>query len=70
MFALSSSDWLMRVLRKIVRTLIIDVLSRQTEDLRYDMIRPEFIGCDPRWRESVFLQQFTHQLQRCRGVPL
>ena len=68
--ALSSSHWLVRILRAIIRTLIIDVLSRQGEDPKGDVIRSEFVGCDPRWRPAVFLQQFPHQLQRCLGVPL
>jgi len=33
----------MRVLRAIVRTLIIDVLSRQAEGPKGNMIGPEFI---------------------------
>jgi hypothetical protein len=60
----------MRVLCAIVRTLIIDMLSRQAEGAKGDVIRPEFIGCDPRWRPSLLLQQFPHQLQRRPGVPL
>ena len=59
----------MRVLRSIVRTLIIDVLSRQAEGLKRDVITSEFIGCDPGWRAPLFLQQLPHQLQRCLGAP-
>jgi hypothetical protein len=70
LFALSSSDWLMRVLGTIIRTLIIDVFSRQAKDSNCDVVRFEFVGCDPGWRPPLFLQQFTHQLQRCLGVPL
>lgn len=54
----------MRVLRKIV----IDVLSRQAEGSNGDMVGPEFIGCDSGWRPSLFLQQFSYQFQRCLGV--
>ena len=60
----------MRVLRTVVRTLIIDVLTRQAEESNCDVVRPEFIRCDPRWRPLLFLQQFPHQLQRCLSVPL
>jgi hypothetical protein len=59
----------MRVLRTIVRTLIIDALSRQAEGSNGDMVGSEFIGCDPGWRPSLFLQQFPHQFQRCPSVP-
>ncbi len=70
LFPLSPSHWLMRVLSTIVRTLTIDVFSRQAEGLKRDMIGPEFIGCDPGWRPALFLQQLPHQLQRRPGVPL
>jgi len=70
LFSLSPSDRLVRVLRTIVRTLIIDVLSRQAEGSNRDMIGSEFIGCDPGWHPPVLLQQFPHQLQRGPGVPL
>ena len=66
LFSLSPSDRLVRVLR----TLVIDVLSRQAEGLNRDMIGSEAIGCDPRWRPPVLLQQFPQQLQRRPGVPL
>ena len=70
LFSLSSSDRLVRVLRTIVRTLVIDVLSRQAEGSNRGMIGSESIGCDPRWRPLVLLQQFPQQLQRRSGVPL
>ena len=70
LFSLSPSDRLVRVLRAIVRTLVIDVLSRQAEGSNRDMIGSESIGCDPRWRPPVLLQQFPQQLQRRPGVPL
>ncbi len=70
LFPLSPSHWLMRVLSTIVRTLTIDVFSRQAEGLKRDMIGPELIGCDPRWRPPIFRQQLWHQLQRCLAVPL
>ena len=70
LFPLSPSHWLMRVLSTIVRTLTIDVFSRQAEGPKCDMIGSEFIGCDPSWRPPLFLQQFPHLLQRCLGVPL
>jgi hypothetical protein len=70
LFSLSPSDRLVRVLRTIVRTLVIDVLSRQAQGSNRDMIGSETIGCDPRWRPPVFLQQFPQQLQRRPGVPL
>ena len=38
LFSLSPSDRLVRVLRSIVRTLVIDVLSRQAEGSNRDMI--------------------------------
>jgi hypothetical protein len=60
----------MRILHTIVRTLIIDVFSRQSKGSICDVIRPEFIGCDPDWYPPLFLQQFPHQLQGCLGVPL
>ena len=41
----STPDGLMRILGTIIRTLIVDVLSRQASD--GDVIGPEFIGCDP-----------------------
>jgi len=47
LFSLSPSDRLVRVLRTIVHTLIIDFLSRQAEGSNRDMIGSEFIGCDP-----------------------
>ena len=68
-FALSSSDRLVQVLRTIVRTLIIDVLSRQAKGSNRDMIGSEFIGCDALWHPPVLLQQFPHQLQSRPGVP-
>ena len=37
----------MRILGTIIRTLIVDVLSRQTEGSNGDVIGPEFIGCNP-----------------------
>ena len=58
LFSLSPSDRLVRVLRTIVRTLVIDVLSRQVEGSYRDMIGSESIGCDLRWRPPVLLQQF------------
>jgi hypothetical protein len=70
LFSLSPSDRLVRVLRSIVRTLVIDVLSRQAEGSNRDMIGSESIGCDPRWRPPVLLQQFPQQLQCRPGVPL
>ena len=48
LFSLSPSDRLVRVLRTIVRTLVIDVLSGQAEGSNCDMIGSESIGCDPR----------------------
>ena len=60
----------MRILRTIVRALIIDVFSRQSKRLKCDVVRPEFIGCDPDWCPPLFLQQFPHQLQGCLGIPL
>ena len=66
LFSLSPSDRLVRVLR----TIVIDVLSRQAEGSKRDMIGSESIGCDPRWRPPVLLQQFPQQLQRRPGVPL
>ena len=58
----------MRVLCTIVRTLIMGVLSRQAEGSNGDMVGSELIGCDPGWRPSLFLQQFSYQFQRCLGV--
>jgi hypothetical protein len=60
----------MRVLRTIVGTLVMDVFSLQPEGPNCDVIGPEFIGCDPRWRPPLLLQQFPYQLQRRLGVPL
>ena len=60
LFSLSPSDRLVRVLR----TIVIDVLSGQAEGSNRDMIGSESIGCDPRWRPPVLLQQFPQQLQR------
>ena len=60
----------MRVLRAIVRTLIIDMLSRQAEGSKGDVIGPEFICCDPDWCPPLFLQKLPHQLQGRPGVPL
>ena len=68
--SLSPSDRLVRVLRAIVRTLVIDVLSRQAAGSNRGMIGSVSIGCNPRWRQSVLLQQFPQQLQRRPGVPL
>ena len=62
LFSFSQSDRLVRVLR----TLVIDVLSRQAEGSNRDMIGSRSIGCDPRWHPPVLLQQ----LQRRLGVPL
>ena len=70
LFPLSPSHWLMRVLSTIVRTLTIDVFSRQAEGLKRDMIGPELIGCDPSWRPPLLLQKSPHQLQRRLGIPL
>ena len=64
--SLSPSDRLVRVLR----TIVIDVISGQAEGSNCDMIGSESIGCDPRWRPPVLLQQFPQQLQRRPGVPL
>ena len=60
----------MRILGTMIRTLIVDVLSRQAEGSNGDVIGPEFIGCNPGGCPALFLQQFAHQLQRCLGVPL
>jgi hypothetical protein len=70
LLALAPSDRLMRILRTIVGTLIIDVLSGQAEGPKGDMTGSEFIGCDPDWRPPVLLQKFPHQLQCSLGVPL
>ena len=51
LFSLSPSDRLVRVLR----TIVIDVLSGQAEGSNCDMIGSESIGCDPRWRPPVLL---------------
>ena len=59
----------MRVLRTIVCTLIIDVLSRQAEGSNGDMVGSKLIGCDPGRRHSLFFQKFSHQFQRCLRVP-
>ena len=59
----------MRVLRTIVYTLFIDVLSRQAEGSNGDMVGFEFIGCDPGSCPSLFLEQFSHQFQRCPSIP-
>ena len=56
--------------RSIVRTLIIDVFSRQAEGPKGNMIGLEFIDCDSRWRPALFLQKSPHQLQRCLGIAL
>jgi hypothetical protein len=69
LFAFPSSHWLMRVFRTIIRTLFIDVLSRQAEGSNGNMVGSEFISCDPGWRPSLFLQQFPHQFQRCPSIP-
>ena len=66
LFSLSPSDRLVRVLR----TIVIDVLSGQAEGSNCDMMGSGSIGCDPRWRPPVLLQQFPQQLQRRLGVPL
>ena len=66
LFSLSPSDRLVRVLR----TIVIDVLSRQAEGSNRGMIGSESIGCDPRWRPPMLLQQFPQQIQRRPGVPL
>ena len=58
----------MRILGTIIRTLMVDVLSRQAEGSNGDVIGPEFIGCDPGGWPALFLQQLAHQLQRCFGV--
>ena len=60
----------MRILGTIIRTLIVDVLSRQAEGSNGDVIGPEFIGCNPGGCPALFLQQLAHQLQRGFGVPL
>ena len=70
LFALSSSDRLVRILRPIIRTLLVKMFSRQAERTKCDMIGSEFVSNDPNWREPVFLQQFSHQLQSRPGVPL
>ena len=70
LFSLSPSDRLVRVLRAIVCTLVIDVLSRQAEGSNRDMIGSDSIGCNPRWRPAVLLQQFQQQLQHRPGIPL
>jgi hypothetical protein len=70
LLAFSSPDGLVRILCLIIGALSINMFSRQAERPKGDMVGFEFIGCDPGWRLSLFLQQFTHQLQRCLGVPL
>ena len=50
LFALSSSDRLVRILRPIIRTLIIDGLSGQAERTKCDMIGSKFVSDDPNWR--------------------
>ena len=44
----------MRILGTIIRTLIVDVLSRQAEGSNGDVIGPEFIGCDPGGCPALF----------------
>ena len=70
LFLLSLSDRLVGILRPIVLTLIVNVFRPQPEGSNGDVIGPEFIGCDPGWCCALFLQQFSHQTQRCPGVPL
>ncbi len=60
----------MLILGTIIRTLIINVLSRQAEGSNCEVIGSEFIGCELGWRPTLFPQQLAHQLQRCYGVPL
>ena len=60
----------MRILTTIIRTPIVDVLSRQAEGSNGDVIGPEFIGCDPGGCPALFLQRLARQLQRRLGVPL
>ena len=49
----------MRILGTMIRTLIVDVLSRQAEGSNGDVIGPEFIGCDPGGWPALFLQQLA-----------
>ena len=60
----------MRIPGTIIRTPIVDVLSRRAEGSNGDVIGPEFIGCNPGGCPALFLQQLARQLQRRLGVPL
>ena len=53
----------MRILGTIIRTLIVDVLSRQAEGSNGDVIGPEFIGCNPGGCPALFLQQLARVAQ-------
>jgi len=58
LFALSSSNWLVRILRPIICTLIIDVLSSQAERAKSDMMGSKLASGKPNWREPMFLSNF------------
>ena len=64
LFSFSTPDGLMRILDTIIRTLIVDVLSRQAEGSNGDVIGPEFIGCD---RDNASLRNLARSTVASRS---
>ncbi len=62
LFALSPSDRLVRALRAIVRTLVIDVLSRQAEVSNRGMIGWALVAC------GAGFEQLAHQISETNGA--
>jgi len=58
LFAFPSPRWLMPIFGRIIRLLVIDVLSPQAEGLNGDMARSELIGCNPGRRNFLLLGKF------------
>ena len=48
----------MPIFGRIIRLLVIDVLSPQAEGLNGDMARSELIGCNPGRRNFLLLGKF------------
>src|SRR5512139_3989775 len=68
-FALSSSGWLMRVLRSIVLPPTTLMVLLHAEVASGGAIRPQVVSDQSIGNETVFLQQLSHELRRGMLVP-
>jgi len=66
--ALPAPDKLMRVLRPVVGSEPLIMLGRQAQASERGTVGSEFFGHDLAWRETLALQELSHQLHSCFGI--